>query len=799
MRSIFLLLFFLQIATTFAQQIIVLDSSSLQPIEYVSIVGMETNTFLSTNAKGEADIASLKNDSTISINFINYKTKYFSFENLANSQQTILLSGLQMSDPIVISATRWKQSKKGVPRKISSINKQDYLFQNPQTSADLLESSGEVFIQKSQQGGGSPMIRGFSTNRLLYAVDGVRMNTAIFRSGNLQNVISLDPLSMEQVEVLFGPGSIQYGSDAIGGVMSFTSKSPALSKDSSWIAHGNAGLRLSSANSELSSHLDFSIGTKQWGFLTSYSRSDFGDLKMGTDGPADYKRDSLAVRRNNQDIVVANSDDLIQTPSNYEQQNFMQKVVFQAKENLVFNYAFHFSETSEYDRYDRLTQKRNGTLRYGENKYGPQKWMMNQLGISNNKSFKAWDKYKINFAVQNFEESRIDRLLNNTTRRNRVEKVDVYSINSDFTKRVNGVHQLFYGFENIYNRVNSSASSIDILSEEVNSIQSRYPNSDWFSNAIYLSDQFQLNEKLILEGGVRINQYSLKSEFDTSFISLPFDQISLNKVAFNGSFGAIYKAKDYLTLSSNLSTGFRSPNVDDMGKVFDSEPNSVVVPNSALKAEYAYNIDLGMVLVINDIVKLDFTLFYTFLDNALVRRDFQLNGADSLFFDGETRNVQAIQNAANANVYGCQAGLEVKLNHNLNWTSQLNYQVGEEELDDGSSSPSRHAAPLFGISRLTYSTQKWQLQFNVKYSDKVSHEDLNIGEQAKPHLYALNSEGKPFSPSWYTLNLKSQYSFNSHIVGTVGIENLTDQRYRTYSSGISSSGRNFVFSLRAKF
>lgn len=107
-------------------------------------------------------------------------------------------------DDVVISATRWRQTTDNVPSKIISISPEEINLQNPQTAADLLNISGKVFIQKSQQGGGSPMIRGFATNRLLYTVDGVRMNTAIFRGGNLQNVINLDPLATERAEVFSG-------------------------------------------------------------------------------------------------------------------------------------------------------------------------------------------------------------------------------------------------------------------------------------------------------------------------------------------------------------------------------------------------------------------------------------------------------------------------------------------------------------------------------------------------------------------------------------------------------------------
>ena len=93
---------------------------------------------------------------------------------------------------VVLTPNRWKQAANEVPQKVISISTASVALENPQTVADLLTLSGKVFMQKSQQGGGSPMIRGFATHRLLYAVDGIRMNTAIFRGGNIQNVISFD-------------------------------------------------------------------------------------------------------------------------------------------------------------------------------------------------------------------------------------------------------------------------------------------------------------------------------------------------------------------------------------------------------------------------------------------------------------------------------------------------------------------------------------------------------------------------------------------------------------------------------
>ena len=86
-------------------------------------------------------------------------------------------------------------------------------------------------IQKSQLGGGSPIIRGFEANRVLLVVDGVRMNNAIYRSGHLQNALTVDANALEIVEVVFGPSSTIYGSDALGGVVHFYTKKPEFSKN----------------------------------------------------------------------------------------------------------------------------------------------------------------------------------------------------------------------------------------------------------------------------------------------------------------------------------------------------------------------------------------------------------------------------------------------------------------------------------------------------------------------------------------------------------------------------------------
>lgn len=113
------------------------------------------------------------------------------------------LSATEKLKDITVHYNKWEQNLNEVPNRIVKISLKNLRMQNPQTMADALGTTGDVFIQKSQLGGGSPMIRGFATNRVLLVVDGVRMNNAIYRSGNLQNVLSLDALSIDDAEIIF--------------------------------------------------------------------------------------------------------------------------------------------------------------------------------------------------------------------------------------------------------------------------------------------------------------------------------------------------------------------------------------------------------------------------------------------------------------------------------------------------------------------------------------------------------------------------------------------------------------------
>ncbi|MCA1762507.1 MAG: TonB-dependent receptor plug domain-containing protein [Flavobacteriales bacterium] len=442
--------------TCLSQDVVVMDRETKKPLSGVTLVSQNPKESAFTNSEGKAGISNFRGSEAIQIRFLGYKTLTRSYSQIEDLGFKLEMEPTRMSlDQVVISATKWRQSSGNVPSKITTISTEEVALQNPQTAADLLGVSGKVFVQKSQQGGGSPMIRGFATNRLVYTIDGVRMNTAIFRGGNIQNVINLDPFATESTEVLFGPGSVIYGSDAIGGVMSFQTLTPTFSLSDKPLVTGKAVTRYASANKEKTGHIDVNVGWKKWAMVTSFSSWDYDHLRQGSHGPNDYVKGFHPERIDSTDVIVTQDDELLQVPSGYSQINLMQKVRFSPNENWDFQYGFHYSETSPYGRYDRHNRMRNGAPRYAEWNYGPQSWMMNNLNITHTANNAVYDQMALRLAQQTFGESRISRDLNQNTRERRVEDVGAYSANLDFTKQTGAKNTIYYGVEYVRNEVKS--------------------------------------------------------------------------------------------------------------------------------------------------------------------------------------------------------------------------------------------------------------------------------------------------------------------------------------------------------
>ncbi len=789
---IFLVVFLWAQLNVCAQEAIILDQERKEPVAYALVTTNES--IIVADSLGRFKVSGIAGKMEISS--LGYERIILYAEDLSD---TVLLKRRNNTlKEVVVSAKSDKQDISGISKSIVQIDQKTIAFVQPQTSADLLMQSGKVFVQKSQLGGGSPMIRGFAANRVLLSVDGVRMNNAIFRSGNLQNILNIDPFSLEQADVIFGPGSLIYGSDAIGGVLSFRTIKPEYGSNQKEQFSGVANLRTSTANWEKSGHIHLNFGLSKVAFLTSVSYNDYDDLKMGSNGPEDYLRPFYVERIAGYDSIFVNPDPEVQNPTGFDQLNFLQKINVRPTENMELSYAFHYSNTSNYPRYDRLIQLHENLPRYATWDYGPQKWLMNHLQLYQRKMSPWFDEMKLSFALQHFEESRISRDFQSDIRSERTEQVHVLSGNLDFGKSFSD-HIFNYGIATIFNRVNSAGLEKNIITGLAQEGPSRYPNnSRWDSYAFYFSHTYLYSPSLVLQSGLRYSLISLRAQLSNNFYDFPFNRTENLNHSVTGSLGLVYNGNENSTIKFNLSTGFRAPNIDDIGKVFDSSPGFVVVPNPELRPEYAYNGDFYVGQQLNDHFKLALNGFYTFLDQAMTRSDFQLNGQDSILYDGVQSKVQAIQNSSYAMAYGF--GMELSFDYNqFHLMSAVNYQQGKEKLSDGQLSALRHVAPTFGKVQLAYHSQAWKVSLSGMFNGSIHNRNLAVEEKDKPFLYAKNPNGDPYSPKWYTLNFNSQYQFNSNIQLVFGIENITDQRYRPYSSGIAAAGRNFMLTLGIDF
>ena len=796
LRIIILSILFLP--SSFAQIVNIVDEGN-SPIAGVSLYTTD-NVFVSSDDQGNVNLDKFFDTDTIVIQQFGFVKKKIIKSLIPN--KVILNYNNEILNEVVISASKFSQKFREVPKKVTQINKSTIEFTNPMTSADLLERGGNVFIQKSQLGGGSPMIRGLSTNRLVLSVDGVRLNNAIYRGGNIHNVISVSPMNIENTEIIMGSASVLYGSDAIGGVMNFYTKNPVLSMGESQRLDINIHSRYSSAASEKMYHFDVNFGLKKIAFFSSISKSDYGNLLMGSNGPSEYLRPNYVIQNSiGEDIIVNNSNSKLPRNTSYDQLIFLQKILYKPNKNFQYDLGIHFSKTGDIPRYDRLIrQDQNLDLVYGNWFYGPQEWLLinNQIAI-NSKSNNVFDKLKITFAKQKFSESRNSRKLNASNLNSREEKLDILSLNIDMIKKINSNSDLTYGLEYINNKVESLGSSTNIFDLSVNSISSRYPNnSSLQSFGTYMNYKSKIVDDVFFQSGVRYSLTKLQADLsqNNTFYDFPYGNINLENGAFVGGIGLSWVRNIYNNWKFNINTAFRSPNIDDVAKVFDSEPGNVVVPNPGLKPERSFGIEFGGYFRTKNNIELDFSTYITYLYDALIRDDFTLeNGISQIIYDGELSQIQALQNGSKSLIYGFEFGANMVINKNLSLKSQLNLIAGHELNELPFALPVRHIPPNFGNLHLIF--EKGRLSFDafVNFNSEISYNNLAESERAKPYLYALDKDGNPYSPSWTTYNFRSKYLLSDKLNFTLSFENISDKLYRPYSSGISAPGLNFIFSV----
>tara|TARA_R110000787_G_scaffold6697_10_gene23309 strand:- start:10942 stop:13410 length:2469 start_codon:yes stop_codon:yes gene_type:complete len=822
MKTIGYFILFLMTVSSFAQEVKVVDKETGKPISNVTVFTEKLSFNSSTNEKGIVDVSSVNDERILIFSHISYALKIRKKSALKNDGFTVYLTRQsEQLDEVVLSVFKGEAKTKRVAEQVAVITAKEIQQLSPQTTADILAAVPGIKVQKSQMGGGSPVIRGMESNRILLVVDGVRMNNAIYRKGHLQNAITVSPNQLDRTEIIFGPSSVIYGSDALGGVIHYYTKIPKLSENTE--VSTSFFNRFSSINNEITTNASVEISSKKWGSFTSVSYSDFGDLRMGKNRSHGFGNwgKVFEFSENTNDYFSAtsttNSDPNLQRNSGYNQTDLLQKFFVPVSEKTDLKLNLQYSTSSDIPRFDRLDEQSGGTLKFAEWHYGPQKRILISPQLDINPG-KGWiDKGTFTLAYQNIQESRVQRRFGSLDRSYREENVDVFSFNGDFfaplTESEN--RSLTYGFEFSHNDVssNSFGKTLDVSGNEIIGfsndflVQSRYPDggSSYMSSAAYIGYRQDLNSKSTLNTGVRFTHTSLNATWiDQTFITLPETDVALDNSAFTATLGYVYKPNKNWQLNTVVSSGFRSPNIDDVGRVRE-KAGDVTIPNIHVNPEFAYSAEIGIQKYFNDRkFRVGFNTYYTLLEHYIIRDEFTINGSSQVLFDGELGNVVANQNRGNAYIYGYTANYQGKLSDKISTSGFVTYTKGRT-LD--TNEPLSSIPPLFGQFDINYTDNNLQLGATLRFNSKKDISDFNFREGIDNHdltpvVDATATEDVDIyfgSPSWVTLGFNSSYTFNENWKLQGMVSNVFDQHFREFASGISAPGRNFSFSLITTF
>ena len=799
-----------------AQKVKVLERDSNFPIENVTIYNDTKSLIVYTDKDGIADLSEFNDNDVISFHHLSYVEYEILKRELGVLEFVVhLIKKAEQLDEIVLSASKGKEKRSRIAEQVVVTSKEEIITMAPQTSADLLGNLPGVKVQKSQFGGGSPVLRGMEANRVLLVVDGVRMNNAIYRMGHLQNSITVSPNIIDRTEVIFGPSSVVYGSDALGGVIHYYTKTPKYSDNKR--VNTSIYSRYGSVNNEFTAQGSVEIQQKKWASFTSISYSDFGDLKMGKSRNHDYEDWGKVFEYSNNStnyysaIPVENKNPEIQKNTGYNQTDLLQKFVFPVFNHCDLTLNLQYSESSKINRFDKLTEYSDDELKWAEWHYGPQKRLLvsTQLKLNPNKNW--LEKGTITAAYQDIRESRIQRKFSSLNRSYRDENVDVFSLNGDFfvplSKGSNRV--LSYGFEATYNDVQSKATgkTLDVYNNTIvgfngdYTVQSRYPDggSSYTSLASYVNYRQDINKKSTLNSGIRFISTHLKAKWiDDTFITIPDTDISLNNAAITATLGYAYKPNDEWQLNTVFSSGFRSPNIDDVGKIREKS-GLITVPNVNLRPEFAYNLEGGILKYYNEKkFQTGLNVYYTLLHNYITRDYFQMNNSSTIMYDGEEGSIIANVNKKNAFIVGSTFSFKGNLNELWFTKGSLTYTKGKTY---DTKQPLSSIPPLFGNIAFGLEKNRFQATINWKFNakKKLSHYNLIEGiDNIEQTAFSNTTNNFVGSLAWNSLNINANYKINNSLTVFLNLDNIFDVHYKEFASSISAPGRNVSMSFLLK-
>lgn len=641
---------------------------------------------------------------------------------------------------VVVTATRTRQQEIKLSYVTNTINKNELNRFQPRTAPEALMGTTGVFVQKTNHGGGSAFIRGLTGNQTLILLDGIRLNNSTFRYGPNQYLNTIDMFTIQQIEVVKGTGSVQYGSDALGGTIHVLTKDAILNETKKW--SGTAQAKLMSAGMEQTGRGEFNYSSSKFAATGGITYRNFGNL-LGGDTTG------------------------FQNPTGYKEWAYDLKLKFLLKQNIELTTAHHLLQQKNVPVFHKVRLE-NFML----NEMDLQQRMLSyaKLKIQNTNPFIK--TIELTASHQQTKEGRNSQKNGSTVLRKELDEVNTFGFTADVQSVYNKHWTSSSGIDLYMDKVNSSREDINTTNQLKSAKRGLYPDGASYGNySLFSLHQLQWR-KLRLHGGIRYNLFSIRIS-DTSL-----GKVQVNPSAFVFNAGLVYNITQQQFLFASFNNSFRAPNVDDMGTLgivdFRYE-----VPAYNLSPERSYNYEAGYKYR-SKTLNLTLAAFYMQLNQLITR--VKMEGQQISGY-----SVYMKENTDRAFIRGAEAEADIELLKGLRLQGGMAYTYGQNETRN---EPLRRIPPLNGRVRAAYSKHKWFAAAEYWFASKQNR--LAQGDKED------NRIPQGGTPGFHVFNLFAGYELKQWRIQT-GVRNLLNQDYRTHGSGVNGYGRSAWLHIQFMF
>lgn len=682
-------------------------------------------------------------------------------------------------ESLLVTATRNKDSAFEVPQLVSIVSPRKIQKRNIQQTPELLREEVGVVVQKTNQGGGSPIIRGLKANKLLFLIDGIRLNNSTYRGGNIQYLSTVDSDALSRVEVVHGPVSVLYGSDALGGVINVITKNPTLNKKHSYTFNGSVSGSLSTADETQTTHVNFMTSNAKWGIILDGSFKSFGDIRRGSHGG------STLMHRLANDSRTERVLNKTQAPNGYDAYDLNTKALVKISDFQRLTLAYQLNRQKAVPRYDVIEVRKDSSRLFD-----PQERDLVYLSFFNNKGNRFFNSFSATFSLHRQFERRIRQKFGSKIETRDQFRTLTTGLQLQFNKLVAVKHNFVCGTEVYYDDVATKSFQRNTTTDERVASIPLFPDGSFFLNfGLFVQDAVQLLPRWNVTIGGRLSAFKLRAPFEddpTSLINL--GTLEQSSSALTGSLGSHFKINENLAFVTNLAQGFRTPNLDDVSKLGPGKGSSFFdVPNPDVEPEKSVSID-GGVKIHSPRLQANLIGFYNRITDLLVRNPTEFNGLPFIIEEGDTLAVFHKENASKAVTTGFALNAELFLNPNLRLFANLSYTYGQNISAD---EPLTGIPPFNGIFGIHWNESKYWAEFHARFAA----EQTRLPSEDKLDLRI--PEGG--TPGWYILSLRTGMKISNSFAVKLTITNLLDLNYREHLSGFNASGRNFILGGQFKY